>query len=604
VLAQGADERVARNLDLSRELSAAGAPSGEARRRLEAELMVQDREAEIPLMYQAADRESVAAGEVSARDLLLARLKSYTSQSRWAGQERVQILPDGALALDLSGLEIADLSMLRGTGVRKLNLADTNIGDLALLRGLKLQWLDLTRTPVADLEPLSTMPLEYLQLLGTGVETLEPLRGMPLRQLHADAPKLRNFAALGSLRQLEALTLPVHAAGVDLAEATALRTVTHARFQPAASLTAEQFRALSARSDEEWMRWGPALRALPSLDKIGPERLTVRGEGGVDLDLRGTGLRDLARLPDLPLRRLEIDTSDALLDLSPLAARETLRELDLTGANVASLAPLINSLKLESIALDRDVVDLAALRKIPGLQRAGFSREPKGLRARNDIGEFFAARSRLQPTAKKSDKDPAPMASEYFDDPEKAAAGWRAVLRDGVTAPKFGRLSWVPDPLKEGGRGGGHLAYRERNEDSRAAYFSLPPDLFKPLDGLLGYTLEFDLRRSLTNDRWSRAGADLEISNGEQAIIRQLPDGPKPSWFRFVVSLGTGGWAEVGKEDSSASESLVRAVLDKPERILIRAEYENNRKFQGVEIDDVEFWHPSVVRRPPRQHGG
>jgi hypothetical protein len=128
------------------------------------------------------------------------------------------------------------------------------------------------------------MPLEYLQLLGTGVETLEPLRGMPLRQLHADAPKLRNFAALGSLRRLEVLTLPVHAAGVDLAGATALRTVAHTRFQPASPVTAEQFRALSARSDEEWKRWGPALRALPSVDKIGPERLTVRGEGGVDLD--------------------------------------------------------------------------------------------------------------------------------------------------------------------------------------------------------------------------------------------------------------------------------------------------------------------------------
>ncbi len=603
-LAMGPDERVARNLELSRELAAAGATSGEARRRLEAELMRQDREAEIPLMYQAADRESVAAGEVSARDLLLARLKPYTAQSRWSGKERVKVLPDGALALDMSGLEIVDLSMLRGTGVRDLNLADTNIGDLALLRGLKLSRLDLTRAPVSDLEPLSAMPLEHLQLLGTQIKSLEPLRGMPLRELHADAPELRDFAALGSLRQLEVLTLPGQAAGVDLAGATALRTVAHARFDPASPLPADRFRALSARSDEEWERWGPELSKLPSLEKIGPERLTVRGDEGVDLDLRGTGLRDLALPADLPLRRLEIDTADALLDLSPLAGRGTLRELDLTGANVASLAPLLVGTKLESITTDRDVTDLAALRNIPSLRRAGFSREPDGLRARNKADEFFAARSRLEPTAKKSDKDPAPKASEYFDDPEKAFAGWRILLRDGASVPKLGRLSWVPDPLKEGGRGGGHLAYRERSEDGRSAYFSLSPDLFKPLGDLLGYTLEFDMRRSLSSNRWSKAGADLEISNGTQAIIRSLPDGPNPSWFRFVVNLGTDGWVEVGKENRAASESVVRSVLSKPERILIRAEYEHDRKFYGVEIDDVEFWDPAVVRRPLGKHGG
>ena len=190
-------------------------------------------------MYTAADRESVAAGEVSAQDRLLARLKPYVPQKRWSGKNRVKVLSDGALALDLSGLEVADLSMLRGTGVRELNLGDTNIGDLALLRGLKLSRLDLTRTSVTDLEPLSAMPLEYLQLLGSRIETLEPLRGMPVRELHADAPSLQDFAALGSLRQLEVLTLPVQAAGVDLAGATALRTVAHARFQPASPLTAE-----------------------------------------------------------------------------------------------------------------------------------------------------------------------------------------------------------------------------------------------------------------------------------------------------------------------------------------------------------------------------
>jgi tetratricopeptide (TPR) repeat protein len=601
VLARGPDERVALNLELSRKFAGS---SEEVRPELEAALMAQDREAEIPLMYQAADRRSVDAGEVSARDLLLARLKPYTPQSRWSGKDRVKLLADGAFALDLSGLEIGDLSMLRGTGVRELNLADTNVSDLALLRGLKLRRLDLTRTSVADLEPLSAMPLEYLQLLGTQIKTLEPLRDMPLLELHADAPGLQNFAALGSLRQLEVLTLPVHSAGVDLAGATALRTVSHARFQPASPLPADQFRALSARSDEEWKRWSPELRKLPSLDEIGPERLTVRGAEGVDLDLRGTGLRDLKLPADLPLRRLEIDTADALLDLSPLAGRGTLRELDLQGANVASLAPVLNGSKIESITLDRDVTDLDALRQIPSLQRVGFSREPNGLRARNTVEEFFGARSRLKGAAKTSDKAPAPKAKESFDDPEKAAAGWRVVLRDGKTSPKFGRLSWVPDPLKEGGRGGGHLAYRERSEDSRAAYFSLPPALFKPLGDLLGYTLEFDMRRSLSSNRRSNAGADLLISNGEQTIVSKFLDGPNPSWFRYVLNLGTGGWVEDGKEDRAASESLVQSVLSKPERILIRAEYEHDRKFYGVEIDDVEFWDPAVVRRPLRKHGG
>jgi hypothetical protein len=108
----------------------------------------------------------------------------------------------------------------------------------------------------------------------------------------------------------------------------------------------------------------------------------------------------------------------------------------------------------------------------------------------------------------------------------------------------------------------------------------------------------------LSSNRWSKAGADLLISNGEQTIVSKFADGPNPSWFRYVLNLGTGGWVEDGKEDRAASESLVQSVLSKPERILIRAEYEHDRKFYGVEIDDVEFWDPAVVRRPLRKHGG
>jgi tetratricopeptide (TPR) repeat protein len=603
-LAQGPDERVSRNLQLSRELAATGSPSEDARRRLERELMAQDREGEIPLMYQAADLESLAAGEVNAREVLLARLKSYKAQSRWGDDGRVEVLPDGALALDLSGLEITDLSMLRGSGVRELSLADAKVADLALLRGLKLRRLDLTRAPVNDLGPLGPMPLEHLQLLGTEITTLEPLRDMPLRELHADAPKLGDFSALGSLRQLEVLTLPVHAAGVDLSEAGALRMVRHARFHIASSIPAQRFRELSARSDEAWQLWGPTLQGLPLLQKIGPDRLTVREKEGVDLDLRGTGLRDLSQLPaEFPLRRLEIDTADAVLDLSPLAGRKTLRELDLAGANVASLSPLLSGTQLESIVVERDMTDLTRLRQFSSLQRIGFSRNADDFRARNTVEEFFGPRVRLEQAAGKSAKEPVPETSENFDDPDQDVSGWGIVLRDG-DAPKPGRLAWVPDPVKEGGRGGGYIAYRERSDDGRNAYFSIPPALFKPLGDLSGYTLEFDMRRSLASDRRSQAAADLVISNGEKAIVRRLARGPGNTWGRVSEGLGPLDWAEVGKEDRAASESVVQSVLKNPQEILIRAEYEWEGAFHGVDIDDVEFWQPSVTRRGMDGLGG
>jgi serine/threonine protein kinase len=596
-LARRPDEKVLRNLTLSRELAAGQSDDASVRARLEGELMAQDREEEIPLMYRAAENRQIAAGETSAQALLLGRLKSFAAQERWRTDERIEALPDGTLRVDLSGLQVRDLSALRGLDVRELNLADTDVSDATLLRGLKLRALDLTRTGIDDLSPLAAMPLEFLQLRGTEVTSLEPLRGMPLVELHADAPGLADFAAAGSLPRLERLTLPAHAAGVDLSGATALREVVHRRFQPSGPLPATEFRLLSEESDAQWQKLQPVLARL-SVPDLGRERLTVRKKGTVDLDLRGTGVRNIAPLAVLPLRRLELDTNDAKIDLTPLEEHPTLEELNLAGADAPRLEPLRNCAQLRSLVVGRDAADLAVLWELPALERVGFTTEPDGLLARTSKEDFFSARVSVETTGLEAEEMPAPRAVENFDDIAATYAGWEVATRDGGK-PNNGRFSWVPDPVGEGGRGGGYLAYRERDNDGNFAYFVMPRQLYAALGDLRPLTLEFDLRAPDANYQKEvlQVGVDLVVSDGERTIASRLSVRPTSWWSRHVMGLGGVVWAEIGQEDKIAPAEVVSAVLANPQMILIRAEYTSDKTVYGVDIDDIAFVDPNTLRR-------
>jgi hypothetical protein len=99
--------------------------------------------------------------------------------------------------------KLADLSPLRGLGLKNLACADTLVTDLAPLREMPLEQLYLSRTPVASLAPLQGRHLTVLYCNDTCVTDLTPLRDMPLKDLRCDFRAERDTALLRTLPSLE-----------------------------------------------------------------------------------------------------------------------------------------------------------------------------------------------------------------------------------------------------------------------------------------------------------------------------------------------------------------------------------------------------------------
>ncbi|MEK0452055.1 MAG: Serine/threonine-protein kinase PknB [Verrucomicrobiota bacterium] len=133
--------------------------------------------------------------------------------------------------------------------------------------------------------------------------------------------------------------------------------------------------------------WRARLRGLTNhSDKPVADRLGVRKDGLLDLDLKGTGISDLSPLSGAPVGSLNLgDCRDvrsieplrgmplqwlslsrtSVEDLSPLAGSSTLTELNLSHTPASDLGPLAN-LKLSMLQLGySEARDLTPLSKLP-----------------------------------------------------------------------------------------------------------------------------------------------------------------------------------------------------------------------------------------------
>jgi Leucine-rich repeat (LRR) protein/tRNA A-37 threonylcarbamoyl transferase component Bud32/tetratricopeptide (TPR) repeat protein len=112
--------------------------------------------------------------------------------------------------------------------------------------------------------------------------------------------------------------------------------------------------------------WLARLKDLPiSAEKPLANRLTVRDDGRLALDLSGTKVNDLSPLAGAPLAALDVSGSEELTDLSPLRGLD-LTELSISGTGVADLTPLREMHTLEKLNVSgskvADVATLGALR--------------------------------------------------------------------------------------------------------------------------------------------------------------------------------------------------------------------------------------------------
>jgi serine/threonine protein kinase/Leucine-rich repeat (LRR) protein len=109
--------------------------------------------------------------------------------------------------------------------------------------------------------------------------------------------------------------------------------------------------------------WLERLKDLPiSAEKPLKDRLTVRDDGLLELDLKGTQIADLATLIGMPLGKLVLWDCKQLNDFTPLREFRSLTYLDLDSTQIADLSPL-HGLPLQELWLNATKVsDLSALR--------------------------------------------------------------------------------------------------------------------------------------------------------------------------------------------------------------------------------------------------
>ena len=112
--------------------------------------------------------------------------------------------------------------------------------------------------------------------------------------------------------------------------------------------------------------WQERLKDLPlPPERPLAQRLTVRADGLLALDLRQTKVADLAPLRGMPLGRLDCSGSREIIDLDPLRDMP-LRELRLEATGIYQIAPIASLRQLEELSLAQTrVTNLDPLRGLP-----------------------------------------------------------------------------------------------------------------------------------------------------------------------------------------------------------------------------------------------
>ena len=85
--------------------------------------------------------------------------------------------------VDLSGVQISDISALKGLPIEHLNLSGTQISNINALKGIPLKSLYIGNTGVNDISVLANMPLIYLDLSNCPIKDLSTLKETSLQYL-------------------------------------------------------------------------------------------------------------------------------------------------------------------------------------------------------------------------------------------------------------------------------------------------------------------------------------------------------------------------------------------------------------------------------------
>lgn len=207
--------------------------------------------------------------------------------------------------LDISENQVSDLSPLRGIGLSTLIIRGCPISDCQALTGMPLRLFDCRSTKITDITPLTGAPIERLTANDCRLQSLEALRGAPLQRLSLDGSASPEVAILGDL--------PL--------------TILHINNHPALPL--EQIISDSLRS----------------------------------LNATGCNIENIEALAGRPLRTIVL-RNNKIQDLTPLVSCQQLRSLNLARNRIERLPALPQRLTTLQLADNRlhDISSLAGMR--------------------------------------------------------------------------------------------------------------------------------------------------------------------------------------------------------------------------------------------------
>ena len=188
------------------------------------------------------------------------QLRPFTTQPGWTS-DRIRRLEDGTLRVNLSNLQVGDLSSLGNLPVTELDLSNCLLRKLPDLSGLTLHRLRLRDTSITDLSPLAGQPLRELHLEGTPTSDLTPLTALPLETLTVD-DRLSDLSALRGLPIRE----------LDLRNNTRIRD-----FSPLLECRRLDVLYAPENADIECLRAHPSLKFIAIRDPLSPKPNALNG---------------------------------------------------------------------------------------------------------------------------------------------------------------------------------------------------------------------------------------------------------------------------------------------------------------------------------------
>jgi Leucine-rich repeat (LRR) protein len=251
----------------------------------------------------------------SARELdakLNAMLAKFRLLTGWR-EDRCEKIYGNAYKLDLSELNISDLSPLRDLPIAILNISRTAVTRLGPIVNCPIRELSAYDCVLADPAILGRLPLERLEFSQDGPSDLQHLRGLKL------------------------LSLTVH-------------------FKPGRPFTPD-LSALKGMPLETFYAYG-----FSELVSLRP----LEGAPIARLRIPGAGVKDLGPLRKMPLAELDV-SSTQITDISPLQGLP-LTYLNLMYTKVRDVSVLADCKSLSDLVLPRDAKGIDRLRQLPNLK--------------------------------------------------------------------------------------------------------------------------------------------------------------------------------------------------------------------------------------------